>query len=214
MGLKTMEYIGEPLTFERQLSATSDSVRTISEGTYKITNRMLGFTAGGTYEPQVGDVLYGNTSLAIATITKIVLDPVTPGTWGGSDAAGTFYLHNQVGTFNSSAETLKIIKAADGAGVSDAATSVAGNSAVADKKVRQTRTAKAILVEVLLNPINYCVDGTAPTIDADAILPGRGINAVANTNFILEDIRSIQNFKWINGTGSAHAQVRFQGFFD
>ena len=210
MGLKTMEYIGEPLTFERQLSATSDSVRTISEGTYKITNRMLGFTSGGTYVPQVGDVLYGNTSLAIATITKIV----ATGDWAANTAAGTFYLHNQVGTFHSSAETLKIIKAADGAADGAVATSVAGDSAVADKKVRQTRTAKAMLVEVLLNPINYCVDGTAPTIDADAILPGRGINAVANTNFILEDIRSIQNFKWINGTGSAHAQVRFQGFFD
>jgi len=211
MGLKTMEYIGEPLTFERQLSASTDAVRTISEGTYKITNRMLGFTAGGTYVPLVGDVLYGNTSLAIATITKIVL---ATGAWGDNDAAGTFYLHNQVGTFHSSAETLKIIKAADGAADAAVATSVAGNSAVADKKVRQTRTAKAMLVEVLLNPINYCVDGTAPTIDADAILPGRGINAVANTNFILEDIRSIINFKWINGTGSAHAQVRFQGFFD
>jgi hypothetical protein len=214
MALKTMEYIGEPLTFERQLSASTDAVRSISEGTYKITNQMIGFTAGGTYEPQVGDVIYGATSLAIATITKIVLDPVTPGTWGGNDAAGIFYLHNQVGTFHSSAETLKIIKAADGSADAAVATSVAGNSSVADKKVRQTRTAKAMLVEVLLNPINYCVDGTPPTIDADSILPGRGINAVANTNFILEDIRSIINFKWINGTGSAHAQVRFQGFFD
>jgi len=37
---------------------------------------------------------------------------------------------------------------------------------------------------------------------------------VANTNFILEDIQSIKKFKWINGTGSSNAQVRFQGFFD
>ena len=207
--MKTMEYIGEPLTFERQLAA-SDVVKTISEGTYSIKNRKLGYTSGGTYEPLVGDVLVGSTS-GIATITKIVL---TTGTWGGGDAAGTFYVHNQIGAFHSSADTLKLIKAADGAAVADAATSVAGDSAVADIDVRQRRQAKAILVEVLANPINYTVDGTAPTIDGNTTLPGRGLNAVANTNFILEDIESIKNFKWINGTGSSNAQVRFQGFFD
>lgn len=210
MSLKTMEYIGEPLTFERQLAA-SDAVASISEGTYRIINRMLGFTSGGTYEPQVNDVILGASSGAIATITKIVL---STGTWGAGTAAGTLYLHNQVGTFYATAEVLKLIKAADGAAVADAATSVAGNSSVADIKVRQTRTAKAMLVEVLANPINYMADGSAPTIDGNTTIPGRGINAVANTNFLLEDIRSIVNFKWINGTGSSNAQVRFQGFFD
>ena len=205
-----MEYIGEPLTFERQLAA-SDVVKTISEGTYHIKNRMLGFTSGGTYEPLVNDVILGNSSGAIATITKVVK---ASGDWGDGSAVGTLYLHNQVGTFYATAETLKLIKAADGAAVTDAATSVAGNSAIADKKVRQERQAKAMLVEVLANPINFTTDGSAPTIDANSTLPGRGINAVANTNFILEDIRSIINFKWINGTRSAHAQVRFQGFFD
>ena len=207
--MKTMEYIGEPLTFERQLAA-SDVVKTISEGTYSIKNRMLGYTGGGTYEPLVGDVLVGSTS-GIATITKVVL---VTGTWAGGDAAGTFYVHNQIGVFHSSADTLKLIKAADGAAVADAATSVAGDSAVADIDVRQRRQAKAVLVEVLANPINYTVDGTAPTIDGNTTLPGRGLNAVANTNFILEDIESIKNFKWINGTGSSNAQVRLQGFFD
>ncbi len=210
MAVKTMEYIGEPLTFERQLAA-SDAVASISEGTYRIRNRMLGFTSGGTYVPLVGDVILGNSSGAIATITKVVL---ASGVWADGSAVGTLYLHNQIGTFYATAETLKLIKAADGAAVADAATSVAGNSAIADVKVRQERTAKAMLVEVLANPINYCADGTAPTIDGNTTLPGRGINATANTNFILEDIRSIVNFKWINGTGSSNAQVRFQGFFD
>ena len=208
--MKTMEYIGEPLTFERQL-ATSDAVASISEGTYQIKNRMLGFTGGGTYEPLVGDVILGGSSAAIATITKVVL---TTGTWAGGDAVGTFYLHNQKGTFNATAETLKLIKAADGAAVADAATSVAGDSALADTKILQERTANAMLVTVLANPINYTVEGSAPTIDGNTTIPGRGINAVANTNFILDSIQQMKNFKWINGTGSSNAQVRFQGYFD
>ena len=210
MGLKTMEYIGEPLTFERQLAA-SDAVATISEGTYHIRNRKIGFTSGGTYEPLVGDVIVDGTSVALGTLTKIVVDT---GTWGAGTAAGTFYFINKVGTFTATATTLKLIKAADGAAVADAATSVAASELIADIKVRQERMAKAMLVEVLANPINFTTDGSAPTIDGNTTLAGRGINAVANTNFILEDIRSIINFKWINGTGSSNAQVRFQGFFD
>ena len=202
--------MGEPLTFERQLAA-SDAVASISEGTYHIKNRKIGFTGGGTYEPLVGDVIIDASSGAIGTLTKIVL---ASGTWGGGDAAGTFYFINKVGSFTATATTLKLIKAADGAAVADAATSVAASEVIADIKVRQERQAKAILVEVLAQPINYCVDGSAPTIDANATLAGRGINAVANTNFILEDIQSIKKFKWINGTGSSNAQVRFQGFFD
>lgn len=211
MSLKTMEYIGEPLTFERQLAA-SDAVASISEGTYHIRNRKIGYTSGGTYEPLVNDVIIDGTSGAYGTITKIVVDT---GAWASvGTAAGTLYLHNVCGTFTATATTLKLIKAADGAAVADAATSVAASAVIADIKVRQERTAKAMLVEVLANPINFTTDGSAPTIDANATLAGRGINAVANTNFILEDIRSIINFKWINGTGSSNAQVRFQGFFD
>jgi len=210
MSLKTLEYLGEPLTFERQLAA-SDAVASISEGTYHIKNRKIGFTGGGTYEPLVGDVIIDASSGAIGTLTKIVL---ASGTWGGGDAAGTFYFINKVGSFTATATTLKLIKAADGAAVADAATSVAASEVIADIKVRQERQAKAILVEVLAQPINYMTDGTAPTIDGNTTLAGRGINAVANTNFILEDIQSIKKFKWINGTGSSNAQVRFQGFFD
>ena len=205
-----MEYIGEPLTFERQI-ATSNVLASISEGTYHIKNRKIGFTSGGTYEPQVGDVIVEGTA-AYGTITKIVL---ASGNWAiDQNAVGTFYLHNVVGTFTATATTLKLIKAADGAGVSDAATSVAASEGIADEKVRQEREARAMLVEVLTYAINYTTDGTAPTTDANATIPGRGINAVANTNFILEDIQSIKNFKWTNAVAGQNAQVRFQGYFD
>lgn len=207
----TKEYIGEPLTFERQLAA-SDAVATISAGTYKIKNKQIGFTSGGTYEPQVNDVIVDGTNGAYATITKV--GDLTGGAWGDGDAVGTLYLHNAVGTFTVTATTLKLIKASDGSAVADAATSVAASFVDATSKIRQERECNAMLVEVLANPINYCVDGSAPTIDGNTTLAGRGINVVANANFILEDIQSIKNFKWINGTGSSNAQVRFQGFFD
>lgn len=207
----TKEYIGEPLTFERQLAA-SDAVAMISPGTYKIKNKQIGVTGGGTYEPQVNDVIIDGASGAYGTITKI--GDLTAGTWGAGTYEGTLYLHNVVGTFTATATTLKLIKAADGAAVSDAATSVAASFIDSVTKVRHERQCNAMLVEVLAQPINYCVDGTAPTVDGNATLAGRGINVIANANFILEDIQSIKNFKWINGTAASNAQVRFQGFFD
>lgn len=211
MSLKTLEYLGEPLTFERQLAA-SDVVAQISAGTYKIKNKQIGFTSGGTYEPQVNDVIVDGTNGAHGTITKV--GTLTSGAWADGNAVGTLFLHNVVGTFTATATTLKLIKASDGSAVADAATSVAASFIDAETKVRHERTCKAILVEVLANPINYTTDGTAPTVDGNTTLAGRGINAVANTNFVLEDIQSIKNFKWINGTAASNAQVRFQGFFD
>ncbi len=208
--METMEYIGQGLTHERQLAA-SDAVASISAGTYRITNKQIGFTSGGTYEPQVNDIIIDGTSGASATIVKV--GTLTAGTWAGGDGEGTLTLINVVGTFTATATTLKLIKAADGAAVADAMTSVAASFANAATKVRQERTALAVLVEVLANPINYTTDGTAPTVDGNTTLAGHGINAVANTNFIIEK-KDFENFKWINGTASANAQVRFVGFFD
>lgn len=211
MPFKTMEYIGEPLTFERQLAA-SDAVASMSAGTYKITNKQIGVTSGGTYEPQVNDVIIDGSSAAYATITKV--GTPTAGTWAAGTAEATLYLHNVCGAFTATATTLKLIKAADGVAVADAATSVAASFTDATTHYRQGRTARAVLIEVLANPINFTTDGSAPTVDGNTTLPGRGINATANTNFILEDIQSMKNFKWINGTASSNAQVRYQGFFD
>jgi len=57
----------------------------------------LAYTAGSE-EPAVGDELEGATSGAKANVAKVVLDS---GTWGGGDAAGTFWLESQSGTFQS-----------------------------------------------------------------------------------------------------------------
>jgi hypothetical protein len=56
----------------------------------------LDFTSGGTHEVLVADTLIGHVSGAMAVVAAIVL---SGGTWGGGDAAGTFYFSTQSGVF-------------------------------------------------------------------------------------------------------------------
>jgi len=63
----------------------------------------LSFTDGGTYEPQVGDTIEGETGGATGYIEAIQVDS---GSWAGGDAAGSFTLRRLSGTFQ--AETLKV----------------------------------------------------------------------------------------------------------
>ena len=63
-----------------------------------LTTTSIAFTSGGTYEVQVGDTVEGATSGATADVAKIDL---SSGTWAGGDAAGTFHLVSQSGTFQS-----------------------------------------------------------------------------------------------------------------
>ena len=58
--------------------------------------RTLAYNSGGTYEVMPGDTLTGNTSAATAVVVSCGL---TSGAWATSDAAGTFTLQEQVGTF-------------------------------------------------------------------------------------------------------------------
>jgi len=62
------------------------------------------FKTGGTYEPQVGDTLKGNTSGETAYVAAIT---VSSGSWAGGNAAGTFTVRRSTGQFNNS-ETLAI----------------------------------------------------------------------------------------------------------
>jgi hypothetical protein len=63
----------------------------------------LPFTSGGTYEPQIGDVIDGEDSEATAMIEAITEDS---GTWAGGDMAGSFTLRRLSGIFQ--AENLNI----------------------------------------------------------------------------------------------------------
>ncbi|KKP80522.1 MAG: hypothetical protein UR82_C0091G0003 [Candidatus Moranbacteria bacterium GW2011_GWF1_35_5] len=60
----------------------------------------LDFNSGGTYQPQNGDSIIGQTSLAASTITGIVRYP-DQGNWATGNALGEFYITsvNKTGTF-------------------------------------------------------------------------------------------------------------------
>lgn len=60
--------------------------------------RTIAFTSGGTHEVLENDTLTGATSGATAVVKRIIL---SSGTWAGGDAAGTFVLYSQSGTFQS-----------------------------------------------------------------------------------------------------------------
>jgi len=76
----------------------------------------LAFTSGGTTEIEEDDVITGAISGATATVKRVIL---TSGTWAGGDAAGTFILYSQSGTFQ--AENVDV-------GASTNLATIAGNS--------------------------------------------------------------------------------------
>ena len=63
----------------------------------------LNFTLGGTYEPQEGDTVVGETSGATAVLKRVVL---RDGTWAAKTAVGKFIFASHTGTFV--AETLRV----------------------------------------------------------------------------------------------------------
>jgi len=78
--------------------------------------RSLPFTSGGTTPIEVGDDITGDTSGAIATVVIVDLDS---GSWAGGDAAGTLWINNQSGIYES--ENLDV-------GVATDLATIAGNS--------------------------------------------------------------------------------------
>lgn len=103
--------------------------------------RTLAFTSGGTYEVLVGNTLTGASSSATARVLSIT---VSSGTWAGGDAAGTFYLCDQSGTFVS--ENLNV------GGTSDVCT-IAGNSTPSTLTSADTFDLNALPVELTQNLI-------------------------------------------------------------
>ena len=67
----------------------------------------IAFTSGGTYVPQIGDTVTGNSSGETAVIVDIV---ESASTWSAGTAAGTITYRSKSGTFTNS-ETVSIAKA-------------------------------------------------------------------------------------------------------
>lgn len=98
-------------------------------------DRTLAYTSGGTYEISPGDTVTGATSGATA---RVVQAPVSSGSWAGGDAAGTFTLDTQVGTFVS--ENLNVggntnVATIAGNSTAVAATDLAGVAVVRDAEI-------------------------------------------------------------------------------
>lgn len=68
-------------------------------GTQSSIYSQIAFTSGGTREIVAGDTLTGATSTETAIVVSI--SALTSGTWVGGDAAGTFTVRTQSGTFQS-----------------------------------------------------------------------------------------------------------------
>jgi len=96
---------------------------TVTSLDFQTTVKKLAFTSGGTYEVQVGDTITGATSGETATVVGIT--KLTSGSWAGGDAAGSFYLQNQSGTFQS--ENLNV-------GANSNVATIAGDSTNSDLK--------------------------------------------------------------------------------
>ncbi len=58
----------------------------------------IAFTSGGTYEPQPGDIVTGNSSSETAVVVSTTL---SSGSWAAGDAAGTIQYRSSTGTFTS-----------------------------------------------------------------------------------------------------------------
>lgn len=73
-------------------------------GTQDSIYHQITFTSGGTYIPQIGDTVTGNTSTETAVIVDIV---ESASTWAAGTAAGTITYRSKSGTFTNS-ETVSI----------------------------------------------------------------------------------------------------------
>lgn len=101
--------------------------------------RTLAYTSGGTYEVVVGDILEGASASA-----RVISLTLTSGTWAGGDAAGTFTLCDQSGTFAS--ENLDI-------GVNSNVCTVAGDSSASNLTSADTFDLTALPAELTQNLI-------------------------------------------------------------
>lgn len=141
----------------------------------------LAFTSGGTYEPQVGDEIEGETSEASAIIVAIDL---TSGTWAGGDAEGTLLLKDKAGTFE--AENIKVGANANIATIAGDATTLEIEEG--DTIVGATSGAEAVVERVVLSSGAWddanaagrlILSGQTGTFEAEALNIDGGVSEVA-----------------------------------
>lgn len=191
---RIIEDYGVPLTSQKIVPGNTRTA--ISTGAYQYVERTLAYTSGGTTEIVAGDVIVGATSAAQATVKKVVL---SSGTWAGGDAAGTFTLCNQIGTFQS--ENVKV-----GAGTNDA--TVGGNSTAVSTDYRfKNSLAKVAVVQAIAQNILLCFDGSTPD---QTLLKGWTLHAGEKITVLEEAIQRITVVDRVSGSaGTVFIQCYF-----
>jgi hypothetical protein len=191
---RVVEDYGVPMTSQKIVPG--DTVTAVSAGAFQYTEKTLAFTSGGTTALVVGDVIVGATSGAVATITAI---SAITGTWAGGDAAGTFTLKNQIGTFAS--EHLHV-----GAGTDNATIGGDSTASTADYRFKNS-LAKVAVIQVLAQTALVCIDGSKPD---QTVLKGWSIPA-GGTLVVLEE--AIQRIKVVDRVASAASTVFIQFYY-
>lgn len=97
------QYNGVKYAFRNNSGGTAAQMYKSSSSGWTLCDlgRTISFTSGGTHEVLENDTLTGAVSGATAVVKRIIL---TSGSWADGDAAGTFVLYSQSGTYQS--ETL------------------------------------------------------------------------------------------------------------
>jgi hypothetical protein len=193
----TTEYYGLAGTVQKIVPGATATG--IGEEIYKYTERTLAFTGGGTTEIPVGAWILGATSTAVAEVIAVTL---TGGTWAGGDAAGTFRIRCQVGTFQS--EKITYLAVADDA-------DIAGNSTIAlggYTTIRKGQEPIFCYIDVYANTALVNINGSKP--DQSRVI---GIPIEAGNNIFLSDVNNIKNFKCIDYTNGSATQCNVTCYF-
>jgi len=189
------EDLGKPLCHAKIVPG--NTITSIGGEFYTYTERLLPFTSGGTTAIVVGDWIVGATSTAKAEVVAVAL---SSGTWGGGDAAGTFRIRSQHGTFQS--ENVLVA-----AGTNDA--TIAANSTVSPPGYEfGGMTAQAALVSVYAQTALVAVTGGKPNQTA---LVGQPM--AAGTSWVLRNADQIKNFKVIDYTAGSASTVQITFFY-
>ncbi len=188
----TFDYLGEPKTFQKIVPG--DTITAIGAEVHTYVERTLAFTSGGTTTIVVGDIIIGATSGAYARVIEVTL---ASGTWAGGDAAGTFKICSQVGTFQS--ENIKVQ-----AGTDDA--TIAANSTV--NSIQNKTCAKAALVVVEAQTALVSIHSMKPDQTNNL-----GIKIESSQSYILTDPNSIRALSVVDAVSGSASTVKIICFF-
>lgn len=189
------DYMGEPKTHQK--IAPGNTITAIGTEFITYTERTLVFTSGGATEVVVGDWIVGATSSAKAEVITVVL---TSGTWAGTDAAGTFTIRSQHGTFQS--ENLNV-------GASGNVATIAANSKVSESDYpNKGQQAKSALISVITNTALVLYTGGKP--DQTALV---GHSLPANSSLTLTDTNQIKNFKCVDRVAGSASELNVTLYF-